>query len=132
MSAEPGRKAGYSSDIDWRVIWRRLGMEMTFKEIATHLQIAAHRIYHRFEITGSVDALKQGMRPQCRKLDDHHELLVIALLMENPCLYLYEICELIEKATNLKVSGSTVCRVLHRNGLTRKKVQTIAKQRSLH
>ena len=52
--------------------------------------------------------------------------------MENPCLYLYEICELIEEATNLKVSGSTVCRVLHRNGLTRKKVQTIAKQRSLH
>ena len=55
---------------------------------------------------------------------------MIALVTENPCLYLYEICTLIEEATGLKVFGSTVCRILHKMGFTRKKVQTKAMQLS--
>ena len=91
-----------------------------------------HCIFQRFKATGSVDPAKQPpARYDCGKLDDHHELLIIALLIENPCLYLHEICELIKEASNLEVSASTVCRIIHKNGFTRKKVQTIAKQRSI-
>lgn len=135
-SAEPSRKKAYSADIGWRVVWRRLGMEMTFKEISLHLQIApstAYRIFMRFESTGSPINMtsKQQKREECRKLDDHHELLILALVAENPCLYLREICALLKEATTVEISEPTVCRVLHRNGFTRKKVQTIAKQRSV-
>ena len=28
MSAEPGRKAPYSNDIRWHVVWQRIGMEL--------------------------------------------------------------------------------------------------------
>ena len=55
----------------------------------------------------------------------------MSLIMENPCLYLQEMCRQMEEATGIQVSGSTVYRVLRKNGFTRKKVQTIAKQRSV-
>ncbi len=55
----------------------------------------------------------------------------MGMVHENPCLYLLEICQAIYDATQVAVSGSTVCRVLHRLGYSRKKVQQIAKQRCL-
>ena len=54
-SAEPGRKAPYSPDICWRVIWQRLGMGLSFREIARNLSIAtstAITTFRRFEETG--------------------------------------------------------------------------------
>ena len=38
-SAEPARTIPYSPDIGWKVVWQRLGMGLTFKRIATRLQI---------------------------------------------------------------------------------------------
>uniref|UniRef100_A0A1X7TUU3 Transposase Tc1-like domain-containing protein n=1 Tax=Amphimedon queenslandica TaxID=400682 RepID=A0A1X7TUU3_AMPQE len=38
---------------------------------------------------------------------------------------------IIEQKTGVQVSGSTVCCVLRRNGFTRKKIQVVAKQRSI-
>ena len=124
----------YSKDIGWRVVWKRIGLEMKFKDISKELNIAAstaHKIYHRFEQTGSVSATPPGSRPDCRKLDELHELFVIALVAENPCISLQEMCNKIEEATGLLIAGSTVCRVLKRNGYTRKQIQTVARQRSV-
>ena len=91
MSAEPGRKTAYSADIGWRVVWRRIGMEQNYKEIGSLLQIApstAHRIFTRFKVTGNVSPRIQPSRPNLRKLDDNHELLLIGIILDNPCVYL--------------------------------------------
>lgn len=109
-------------------------MGQSFKEIGDTLQIAsstAHRIFSRFKVTGSVAAMAQPLRPQHRKLDDYHELLIIGIILDNPCVYLREICSKIKEATGVIISGATVCRVLKRNGITRKKVQHVAKQRCM-
>lgn len=108
-SAEPNRKSAYTSDIAIRVVWMRLGMDLSFRSIVNRLQIglgSAYRIYHRFEQTGEFAAQP---RPESRKLDDLHELNVIALVMVNPGLYLMEICQKIFEATGTTVSGPTVC-----------------------
>lgn len=57
---------------------------------------------------------KRSKRPNCRKLDEIHELFIIGLIMENPDVYLIEICQKIFEATGTNVSGSTVCRVLQK------------------
>lgn len=109
-------------------------MEQNFTEIAERLQIAsstAHRIFTRFKVTGDVCPRAQPLRSQQRKLDDCHELLIIGIILDNPCVYLREIRMIIEEATGVKVSGATVCRILRKNGITRKKVQYVAKQRSI-
>lgn len=132
MSLEPARTKPYSSDIAWRVVWQRIGMGMSFREIASRLQIGvgtAHRLYKRFEESGEVSPKKRGSRPESRKLDDLHELYVLGLVLENPSLYLRELCQKIKEATGTTVSSSCVCKLLHRNGFTRKKISQIAKQR---
>ena len=77
--------------------------------------------------------LHQGSNPvglHDRKLDEHHELLIIAIVMENPCVYLREVSQRIEEATHTRFSGSTVCRILRKNGYTRKKIQQVARQKN--
>lgn len=131
MSAEPFRTSAYSPDIGWRVVWQRVGMGLPIRDVAARLGIGtstAHRIFQRFQESGEI-APKQPCRNDARILDDRHELFILGILMENPSLYLREICPCIFQATGVKVSESTVCRVLHRNKLTRKKIQQVAKQR---
>ena len=134
MSAEPGRKAPYSCDLRWRVVWLRISQDLGFRDIGQKLCIApstAHAVFTRFEETGEVEPLKQPLRENQRKLDSHHELLLIALVLENPTHYLHELCKMLHEATGVCVSEATVCRVLKRHGLTRKKIRLVAQQRSL-
>ena len=92
FSAEPGRRAPYSCDLRWRVVWLRISQDLPFREIGQRLCIApstAHAVYTRFEETGEVEPLKQPLREDQRKHDSHHELLLIALVLENPTNYLH-------------------------------------------
>lgn len=57
LSAEPGRKAPYSNDLRWRIVWQRTGMDLSFRNIARNLNISistAHSICKKFEETGDV------------------------------------------------------------------------------
>ena len=77
-------------------------MGLSFQDIATRLQIGlgtAHRIYKKFEETGEVAPVKAGPRPNLHKLDEIHELYILGLLVENPGLYLRELCQYIYTAT---------------------------------
>ena len=135
-SAEPARTTAYSPDIGWRVVWQKLGMDLTYRQIAHGLQIAvgtAHRIFKRFTDTGDVSPTSQKgvSRYNLRKLDQYHELYILCLISEKPGLYLAELCQNIHESTNVMVSGSTICRLLHRNGCSRKKIVQVVKQRCL-
>ncbi len=66
-----------------------------------------------------------------RRLTRHEELFVVGLVLQSPCLYLREICKQAEDISGVSVSGSTICRLLRRHGLTRKKIQKVALERSL-
>ena len=86
-------------------------MGLSFRGIALRLQIGlgtAHKIYTRFVETGEVAPLKPGPRPDSRVLDELHEIYVRNLLVENPSLYLGEMCQKIKTTTGITVSGSTV------------------------
>ena len=69
-------------------------------------------------------------RHDCQKLDDLHELYIFGILHENPSMYLREVCAQVTKVTGVSVSGSTVCKVLYKSGLTRKNLRKIALPRS--
>ena len=132
-SAEPGRKSGYSRDIVWRVVWQKVGMGLTFREIAERLQIAdgtAHRIFWKFQETGDI-AQPKHKRQGIQKLDHLQETYILCIVADNPGLYLREIAQKISEATNTAVHYSTVCRVIHRYGFTRKIIQ-VAKQRCVN
>ena len=60
----------------------------------------------------------------------YDELQVVGLLLESPNLFLREVCRKVSTLTGVMVSESTICRILQRHGLTRKKTQQRALQRS--
>ena len=86
-------------------------------------------IFKRFEESGDVAPSSQPQREDQRCLDSHHELFILALVMESPSYYLGEICHAVKVATGVHVSEATICRVLRKNGLTRKKMRLVAAQR---
>ena len=134
MSIEPRRRKAYSSDIRWRIVWQRIGMCLSFRKISKNLNISVGttvNILKLFERTGSVDPKKPRKRPEKSKLDNHHQLYIIGLILENPALYLKDICSKIREATYTDVSPSTICRMLLSHGFSRKKIQHIALQRLL-
>ena len=50
-SAEPGRKSAYSNDIRWGVVWQRIGMGLTFHEIAVRLSLSLAQVcYVRIQV----------------------------------------------------------------------------------
>ena len=61
---------------------------------------------------------------------DHEELLVIGVVLENSTFELKEVRKIVQDATGTSVSNATLCRLLKRYGMTRKKIQRIALQRS--
>ena len=132
-SAEPGRKTAYAADLRWRIVWQRIGMELSYRSIAANLNVAVgtvHHIYRRFIETGDV-LPKKVQRTELRSLNHFDELFVIGLIIDSPSQYLSELCHAIEDVCGKQVSPSTVCKIIHKHGFTRKKLQHVAKQRSL-
>lgn len=108
-------------------------MEQPLKTIAKNLNISigtVHNICSLFETTGDVNPKKLD-RLSTRLLSPYDEHIIVCLLLDHPGLYLGEICKTIETSTGIKASCSTVCRIIQRNGFTRKKIQQVALQRSI-
>lgn len=55
--------------------------------------------------------------------------MFVGLVFENPSMYLVELISEIKSLINVDLSASTVCRLLKRYGITRKKIRQVAKQR---
>ena len=124
MSAEPSRKKAYSADLRWRIVDQRIAMNLPFYKIASNLNITAstaNRIYQLFEQTGVEDPVQRLERHETRALDIHTELHVIGFVMENPSVYLSEVCYNIHDIFGEAVSPPTICRLLKRYGISRKK-----------
>ena len=108
-------------------------MELKFREIAANLCLSlgtVHNHFKRFQLTGEVAPIVCN-RNGTRLLSEHDELIIVGLLLDDPSLYLSEVCQRITLLSGFEVSPATVCRVIHRNGFTRKKLQRIALQRSV-
>ena len=133
-SAELSRRAPYSADLRWCVVCQKIAMELPYRKIMANLNIAtgtAVNIYHRFCNTGKVEHTKQPHRLNLRALTNNDELFVIGLVLDNPSLYLSKMRQLVLEVNGKEVNPSTICRVILKHGFTRKKIQHVAKQRSL-
>ena len=132
QSAEPSRKKAYSNDLRWRIVYQRIAMNLSFQKVADNLNVStstAHRIFSRFMQTSQVDPATCSSREDLRKLDEQSELHVIGLVLEAPALYLGEVCKDVLDLFGVAISPSTICRLLSRYGITRKKIRQVATQR---
>ena len=100
MSAEPGQKAHYSSNLRWRIVSQRLAMDLPFCKIANNLNIATgtiHNVFKLFVNTGDVCSKPHKERSNTLALTFSKEMFVLGFIMESPCLYLHEVCQQLEE-----------------------------------
>ena len=71
--------------------------------------------------TGCVDSAERYSRPELRALDESAELNMIGFILENPSMYLDEVCSKLLEITGVQVSPSTICRVLQCYGMIGRK-----------
>ena len=132
-SAERGRRKAYANDLRWRMVYQRIGMRLPLQKIAENLNVSAATVYRvnvRFEQTGEVDPQDpHKRRPYLRQLDQHNEIYMVGLVLQNPTIYLSEVCSKIYDECGLQASPSTICRLLFSYGITHKKVGYVALQR---
>ena len=132
QSAEPSRKKAYGNDLRWRIVYQRIAMNFSFQKVADNLNVStstAHRIFSRFMQTSQVDPATCSSREDLRKLDEQSGLHVIGLVLEAPALYLGEVCKEVLDLFGVALSPSTICRLLSRYGITRKKIRQVPTQR---
>ena len=135
VSAEPCRKKAYSVDLRDSTLENRLPEnrhQPTFHSVK-NFNVAvstAYRTYRIFARTGKVDPLDRSSgREELRKLDRSSELYVVGFILDNPSIYLHEVCQEVKECFDLTIAPSTICKLLKRYGITRKKIRQVARQR---
>jgi transposase len=126
----------YSVDLRWRAIFLYEVYGKSLEETGALLSVSKTQIWrwvYRYRKTGDVVIVEKAKHKRYR-----YDTSVLAFLHskidENPCFYLYELQELLQKEfprlTN--TSLSTICRAInHDLGLPRKRLQAKAIERSI-
>lgn len=134
-SCEPKRTSAYSEDLRWRVVYQRYGLERSYREIASNLNIDVSTVSRTIELFSSTGNVQKAQHPKgqhhpFQKLTDIDGLVIIEAVLERPGIYLHEIRQHLLEETGTDVSLSTICNFLHRNGFTRQKLTGVALERS--
>ena len=98
------------------------------------LNVALGTVYHinrRFMESGDVHPKVAPQRTYLRTLSHSDMLYILGLIIDSPSRYLSELCQAIEDVCGKSISPSAECKIIHKHGFTRKKLQHAAKQRSL-
>ena len=129
-SMEPHRTKAYGEDLKWRMVYQRLMLGLTYKQIATNLSVdisTVWRAVEKFQTEGTVGS-KYCKGPQT--LSEFQKFVIMQTVLEKPAAYLREICTDLSVNTGTTVSESAICRFFQRNNFSRKKLHLVAKQRN--
>ena len=119
--------AAYSEDLRWRVVWHKFLLMKSDEEIACELFLSPRtvmRICHKFVMTGSVLAYKDGRPVGITTLHQYEEYILLEAIVNEPATRLHQLATTIQEQTGSEFDISTLCRALHRRGLqTRRLVE---------
>ena len=113
----------YSRDFRRKILETKQKTQDSNQEIAVRFQVSysfVRRLLKRYESTGSVEPNPHG-GGKALKLNSQQIDVVTQLVEEDNDATLQQLCDRTEEKTGLKVSVPTMCRLLQRLELTRKK-----------
>ena len=131
-SCESARTKAYSNDLRWRMVYQRCMLGLTYEEVASRLSVdpsTVWRVVQRFEEHGTVDSCYTHEGPP-KTLTALDKFIILEAVTNRPAIYLCEIQRLVEQTTGTTISESAICRFLHKNNFSRKKLQRVARQRN--
>jgi transposase len=113
----------YSRDFRRKIVETKQKTQDSNQQIAVRFQVSysfVRRLLKRYESTGSVEPNPHG-GGKALKLNSQQIDVVTQLVEEDNDATLQQLCDRTEEKTGLKVSVPTMCRLLQRLELTRKK-----------
>ena len=117
----------YDSRFRWLAIFKLFTLDLPYEKVVEHLCVSLSSLKRwawRYEATGTVARVNQAgeraARP--RKLSMEEELTIVERVLDSPCTTLARERSQLILATGKVVSLATLCRVLHRHGLTHQRV----------
>ena len=117
--------APYSNDLRWRMIFQLIFYQRTYNEVATQLFVSAktvYRTYRTFLYTGDVKPCTIGRPKDTNTFLAHEEFIIMDFILGMPHMQLNELANYIFNTTGSAFSEETLCKAVHRLGITRKKV----------
>ena len=133
FTIDPRRTKAYLSDLRWRMVHQRCMLGLPYRKIAENLNVdysTVCRTVKLFEDTGSVDSIQGFHENTSKKLDPHDEMVILEAVLDCPFMYLHELQNMLLQATGTNVSTATICKFLHSQGFSHKKLAFRAQQRS--
>ena len=133
-SYESARTAAYSEDLRWRMVYQRKALEYSVRRVAENLGVSPATVSRTLEVFDRTGTVSNQEYPEdhnrAKKLTQTDEFLILQLVTDSPGIYLGEIQTELACSTGTFVDTSTICRFLYKSGFTRKKLQSVALQRS--
>ena len=115
----------YSDDLRLRMVYQRLFYQRSYDEIASQLFVCPKTVYRTirtFLNTGDVKPCRLGRPFGSVTLFELEEYILMECILQTPQIQLHEIANHIFNASGSAFSPQTLCRAMHRLGITRKKV----------
>ncbi|KAJ6532396.1 hypothetical protein B0H19DRAFT_1005033, partial [Mycena capillaripes] len=121
----------YSKDLKERVIYQAYILEKDSKEIAHDLNMPLRVVQRVKEMWAEIGEVCRDRRHKGRAplMSSSNCKFVLALLDHTPDLFLDEIQEALFIQHDIDVSLATICRTLHRLGISSKKARTLTLSR---
>ena len=123
----------YSQDLRWRAVWLHVFNGFNYEEVGNLLCMSSRSVRRYTEKSftiGTVEPASQRHGPT-PLLTDFEQLTVLQLLLDNPNMFLDEIQKELYDITGTIAHISTICRTVHRLGMTRQKLRYVALQQSM-
>lgn len=121
----------YSNDLRWRIVWKHLFLKMDAEYVARMMYVSPRSVYRyteRFLATGDVKLFAKKNGP-ARELSEYEQFFLAQLVLSKPGIYLREIQEELYSKTMHQVDASTICRTLHRIGMSHQKIKHFSMNR---
>jgi len=122
----------YTDDLRWHIVWKHLFLMMKAEDVAKIMSVSVRSVYRyaeRYLATGDVKPFVKRNGPRT-ELCEFEELFLVQLALANPGIYLRELQEHLYSKTMHWVDAATICRTIHRVGMTRQKIKHYSLGRS--
>jgi transposase len=126
--------AAYSLDLRQKILraWeRRFGSQRTIADVFGVSLAFVEKVLRQHRTTGTI-APKPHAGGQKPRLDATAHAMIQRLVSDHPDATLQELCTGVAAATGVRVSVPTMCRVLQRLGLPRKKSRSTRRSATRH
>ena len=122
----------YSDDLRWRIVWLNAFLEVEAAEVAKYMHVSERTVYRyveRYKVTGDVRQCAKRNGPR-QLLSEYEELLLMQFILVHPGIYLRELQQMLYSSTGRMVDASTICRTVHRFGMTRQRIKHVSLRQS--